>query len=119
MANIRHTWSFDGYEFPPEDCPAKGSSGDFNLEEKLVEHDPINADVTVLTSYGFRSRTRTISGTCGRVTRDTLRQKWQDGVVGTLIDAENRSIQARIIRATFETVQPDVLYRYTIEFMQR
>lgn len=117
-------WSFSGYSFPYEDSPTRGNSGDWNWEEKLIEHDPLMANVTILTSWGRKSARRTITGTCGQTTRDTLRQKHQDAEVGALVDGEGRSVQARIVRADFKTVLPVGVaaakrYDYTIEFMER
>lgn len=123
-------WSFSGYTFPVIDSPNKGRAGDWNREEKLVQHDPLVANVTILTSWGFKSRTRTITGSCGTVTRDTMLQKWTDGEVGILTDSEGRLITCRIVDAKFDTVLPkmalanecdasDGRYGYSITFMER
>ena len=121
-------WTFDGYAFPYEDSPPPGQSDDWNLEEKLIEHDPLMANVTILTSWGFKSRRRTITGQCGLTTRDTIFAKWQAKIVGILIDGESRSITARITNAKFVTLRPvasldDQIYtpryEYQIEFMAR
>jgi hypothetical protein len=124
-------WSFDGYEFPIGDAPERGKSGDWNREEKLIEQDPLMADVTLLKSWGFKSRRRKITGYCEQVTRDTLWAKWIAGTVGILIDGENRQIKCRITRADFNTINPVTeldansdpvstpLYTYSIEFVER
>lgn len=122
-------WSFSGYDFPYEDSPPPGASGDWNKEEKLVLHDPLVANVTVITSWGFKSRTRTITGTCGRITRDTMNTKWGDGEVGSLVDAEGRKVTCRITSAAFVTLRPidvdlnsvpgNARYDYTISFMEQ
>jgi hypothetical protein len=113
-------WSFDGYDFPYADAPSKGSSNDWNREEKLVEHDPLSANVTILTSWGLKSARRTITGICGINTRNTMKAKYEAKIVGPLIDGERRQVNARITRADFETLSPITLrFKYTIEFMQR
>src|SRR3990172_10748758 len=99
-------WSFDGYDIPYADSPVRGSSGDWNEEEKLIEHDPLNANLTILTSWGFKSRRRSVQGTCGQLTRDTMLTKGRNRVTATLTDGEGRSISARIIRADFTTLLP-------------
>lgn len=123
MAN---QWSFATWTFPYEDSPARGESGDWNDDEKLIEHDPLMADVTVLTSWGFRSRRRVITGSCGDDTRDAIRTLHRNRTTGTLTDAEGRAVEARIVRADFSTVLPTAAvagkrgrYRYTIEFIER
>lgn len=124
-------WTFDDFTFPWEDSPSKGNADDWNLEERLIEHEPLMANVTVLTSWGFRSRTRSITGTCSATTRDTLQAKQLAGTVGALVDSEGRSVTARIIRTKFVTLQPKIAvtdcdgnpadgrYRYTIDIMER
>ena len=112
-------WSFAGFEFPIEDSPVRGKSGEWNWEEKLVEHDPLNANVTILTSWGRRSARRTISGVCGEGIRDKMRSLQQDGTTGALIDSEDRSVQARIVRTDFNTLIPGLRYEYSLEFIQR
>lgn len=119
-------WSFAGYTFPFADSPRKGGSEDFNPDEKLIEHDPLNANITILSSWGFTSARRTIQGTCSAISRDQLKALWLNRTVGTLIDAESRSVQARITNAKFETMIPEAaisvgsgLYRYTITFRER
>lgn len=112
-------WTFATYTFPAADSPARGQSGDWNDEEKLIEHDPLNADVTILASWGFRSRTRSINGVCGPTTRDAMRTFQRNGTVGTLIDPEGRQVEARIVSAQFNTLIPTGRYRYAIEFKER
>lgn len=112
-------WSFAGYEFPIADSPARSGSGDWDLEEKLIEHDPLNANVTILTSWGMKSARRTITGTCGPATRDQMRTFHDNRTVGTLRDGENRSLQARIVSAGFTTQIPNVRYSYSLTFVER
>ena len=112
-------WSFAGYIFPIQDSPTRGNSGDWNVEEKLVEHDPLNANVTVLTTWGRKSARRIITGTCNATTRDQMRTFQAAGTVGTLEDAEERQFQARLIRADFTTLLPGERYTYTLEFLER
>lgn len=112
-------WSFDTYEFPIADSPMRGGSDDVNVEEKLVYHELLQANVTIVTSWGFSSGRRTITGVCGQATRDQMRTFHQNGTVGTLRDGEDRSITARIIVANFVTIIPGLRYRYTLEFIQR
>ncbi len=112
-------WVFSTYTLPAGDSPTRGNSGEWNDEEKLIEHDPLNADVTILTSWGFRSRTRSISGICSQATRDAMRTFHRNKTVDTLTDPEGRSVEARIVRANFHTLIPTGRYRYTIEFMER
>lgn len=124
-------WSFSDFTFPFEDSPSRGGSDDWSFEEKLIEHEPLAASVTILTSWGFRSRRRTISGTCSATTRDTLQDKQINGVVGALVDSEGRSNTARIVSARFVTFLPktgvldcegnpaDGRYRYSLEFLER
>ncbi len=112
-------WTFSTYPFPTADSPTRGQSGDWNDEEKLIEHDPLNADVTILASWGFRSRTRSISGICGQATRDAMRTFHRNRTVGTLTDPEGRTVEARIVSAGFNTLIPTGRYRYTIEFKER
>lgn len=112
-------WRFDGFFFPPADSPRKGASGDWNRTEKLVEHEPINAGVTIITSWGFTSGRRTIKGVCTQLTRDTLISKWESASEGALIDGENRSVNARIINTRFSTIIPGFRYEYEITFIQR
>jgi hypothetical protein len=77
------------------------------------------ANVTIITSWGFRSGRRTITGICNQTTRDQMRTFQQNGTVGTLRDSENRSITARLVRAEFQTIIPSRRYQYTLEFLQR
>lgn len=112
-------WAFDTYEFPIADSPVRGGGGEVNVEEKLVEHDLLQADVTIITSWGFHSPRRTISGTCGQTTRDQMRTFHQNGTVGTLRDSENRSTTMRIVVAEFQTLIPGLRYRYKLEFVAR
>lgn len=126
MTHVAHQWSFGSYHFPFEDSPARGSSGDWDDEEKLIEHDPLVASVTILTSWGFRSRRRTLSGTCGDLTRDQIRTDQRAGLVADLHDVEGRTVSARIISAKFTTVIPTGSapgrrgrYTYNITFMAR
>lgn len=112
-------WAFDTYEFPIIDSPERGGGGEWNLEEKLVEQDPLNANVTILTSWGQRSARRVITGTCGPATRNQMRSFHANTTTGTLRDSENRSRTARIVRADFDTIIPNVRYKYTIEFVER
>ncbi len=116
MAN---QWSFATLTFPVADSPTRGGSGDWNREEKLVEQDPLSANVTILTSWGFKSARRVVSGTCGQTTRDSLRTLHTNGTVGTLTDSEGRQVTCRIVRADFGTILPSDRYDYTIEFMAR
>lgn len=113
------SWSFSTYTFPIEDSPTRGGGGEWNEDEKLVEHEPLNADVTILTSWGFKSRRRTITGTCGPTTRDQMRTFWRNRTEGDLLDSENRTVTARIIRAEFTSLIPNVRYTYSIEFLER
>lgn len=126
MTHVAHQWSFGSYHFPFEDSPVSGSSGDWDDEEKLIEHDPLVASITILTSWGFRSRRRTITGTCGEITRDQMRTDQRASLVADLHDVEGRTISARIISAKFTTVIPTAgvagrrgRYTYTITFMAR
>ncbi len=119
-------WTFSTYTFPRGDVPAKGGSGDWDDTEKLVEHDPLNANVTILTSWGFKSRRRTITGTCGELTRDQMRTFQRNATVAALVDSEARSVTCRIVSAKFTTMIPTAgvvgrrgRYEYTIEFMER
>ncbi len=112
-------WVFSSYTLPAGDSPSRGNSGDWNDEEKLIEHEPLNADVSILTSWGFKSRNRTISGICNMATRDQMRAFHRNAVVDTLTDPEGRSIEARIVAANFQTLIPTGRYRYTIEFKER
>ena len=116
---MAQNWVFSTYTFPAGDSPGRGQSDDWNDEEKLIEHDPLNADVTILTSWGFRSRTRTISGICNQTTRDAMRSFHRNKTVDTLTDPEGRSITARIVNTSFVTIIPTGRYRYTIEFKER
>lgn len=115
---------FDDYTFPLADSPSPGGAGEWNMEEKLVQQDPLNSNVTILTSWGFRSRTRTISGVCGRRTRDVMRDKYRNKVVADYVDAEGQAVRCRIVAQEFQTIHtaddPDAsLYKYTITFMER
>lgn len=112
-------WSFAGYIFPVEDSPSRGGSGDWNWREKLVEHDPLNANVTILTTWGRKSPRRVITGYCSQATRDKMRAFQQTATIGVLTDAEDRAVTARIIRADFTTLLPNTRFQYTIEFLQR
>jgi hypothetical protein len=125
-------WSFAGFTFPWEDSPEKRGADDWNWEEKLIEHEPLMASVTILTSWGFRSRNRTITGSCSATTRDTMQTFQLNGTVGALVDSEGRSMNARITKAKFVTQLPkdaalldcegnpaDGRYRYSIEFLER
>lgn len=112
-------WSFATYTFPIADSPTRGGGGEWNEEEKLIEHDPLNANVTILTSWGFKSRRRTISGVCGPTTRDQIRTLWRNATEGALRDSEDRSVNARIVKAHFTTVIPNQRYDYQIEFLER
>ncbi len=112
-------WTFSTYPFPTADSPARGQSGEWNDTEKLIEHEPLNADVTILASWGFKSRTRSISGICGQATRDAMRTFHRNRTVGTLTDPEGRTVEARIVGAQFNTLIPTGRYRYTIEFKER
>ena len=116
MAN---QWSFAGYTFPYADSPARGKGGEWNLEEKLIEQDPLMASVTLLTSWGQRSARRVISGTCGQTTRDTLRAAHQNATVSVLEDSEGREMTCRIVRADFDTLLPIDRYDYVVEFIVR
>lgn len=126
MSHVAHQWSFGGYHFPFADSPVRGSSGEWDDEEKLVEHDPLVANITILTTWGFRSRRRTITGTCGDLTRDQIRTDQRAATVASLHDAEGRSVSARIISAKFTTVIPTASavgrrgrYTYSITFLAR
>ncbi len=112
-------WSFDTYTFPVADSPKRGGSGDWNWEEKLVEHDPLNANVTILTTWGRKSPRRVITGTCGQATRNQMRTFHQNGTVGILADSEGRQTTCRIVRAEFGTFLPSDRYDYQIEFVER
>lgn len=112
-------WSFATLTFPVEDSPARGKSGEWNWEEKLIEQDPLMSTVTILTSWGRKSARRVISGTCGQYTRDKIRVLHGFGTVGTLEDAEGRQTQARIVRADFSTILPGTRYNYVVEFIER
>jgi len=124
-------WTFDDFTFPWEDSPGKRGADDWNYEEKLIEHEPLMASVTILTSWGFKSRSRTITGTCSATTRDTLQTKQLAGTRAALVDSEGRSVTCRIRAAKFVTLLPktavldcdgnaaDGRYSYTIEFMER
>lgn len=112
-------WSFSTHTFPIEDSPSRGGGGEWNEDEKLVEHEPLNADVTILTTWGFKSRRRTIVGVCGVTTRDQMRALWRARTEGLLVDSENRQVEARIIKAQFTTVIPNLRYEYEIEFLER
>ena len=116
---MAQNWVFSTYTFPVADSPGRGQSGDWNDEEKLIEHEPLNADVTVLTSWGFKSRDRAISGICGQATRDQMRAFHRNRTVDTLTDPEGRSVTARIVDTSFATIIPTGRYRYTITFKER
>ncbi len=126
MSHVAHQWSFGSYHFPFADSPVRGSSGEWDDEEKLIEHDPLVANVTILTSWGFRSRKRIITGTCGDLTRDQIRTDQRAALVADLHDAEGRTVSARIVSAKFTTVIPTASapgrrgrYTYNITFMAR
>lgn len=119
-------WTFSTYTFPRGDVPSKGGSDDWNDEEKLVEQDLLNCDTTILTSWGFKSRRRTITGTCGELTRDQMRTFHRNGIVAALSDSEGRSVTCRIVSAKFTTMIPTGgvagrrgRYEYQIEFIAR
>ncbi len=112
-------WSFATLTFPVADSPKRGGSGDWNWEEKLIEQDPLMANVTILTSWGRKSARRSVSGTCGQTTRDSLRTLHQNATVGTLMDSEGRQVTCRIVRADFGTILPSDRYDYVVEFVQR
>lgn len=112
-------WSFAGYTLPVEDSPVRGGGGEWNSEEKLIEQDPLMASVTILTSWGFTSSRRTITGTCGPTTRDQMRTLRLAGTVGVLQDSEERAVTCRIVRAEFVTIIPSIRYDYVIEFLER
>lgn len=119
-------WTFSTYTFPRGDVPAKAGSGEWNDEEKLVEHEPLNANVTILTSWGFKSRRRTITGTCGELTRNEMRIFHRNGTTALLVDSEGRSVNCRIVSARFSTMIPTAgtagrrgRYEYQIEFLER
>lgn len=112
-------WSFAGYEFPIEDSPVRGSGGEWNRETKDIEHDPLMADVTILTTWGVRSARRVVGGTCGQTTRDQLRALHEGLTVGDLSDSEGRVMSARLLRADFSTMLPGTRYQYTLEFIGR
>lgn len=112
-------WSFATLTFPVEDSPSRGKSGEWDWEEKLIEQDPLMANVTILTSWGRKSARRTISGTCSQNTRDTLRTLHQNGTVGTLTDSEGRQVTCRIVRHSFNVLLPSTRYDYTLEFLAR
>lgn len=116
---MAQNWVFSTYTFPTADSPGRGQSDEWNDEEKLIEHEPLNADVTILTSWGFKSRRRAISGICGQTTRDQMRTFHRNATVDTLTDPEGRSLTARIVSAEFSTIIPTGRYRYTITFMER
>ena len=111
-------WSFGAYTFPIADSPPR-PSGDWNLEEKLIEQDPLMANATILTTWGQKSARRTISGTCGQTTRDQMRTFHANGTVGTRTDAEGRQVSCRIISANFSSIIPIDRYEYNIEFIAR
>ncbi len=126
MSHVAAQWSFGSYHFPVEDSPPRGSSGEWDDEEKLIEHDPLVANITILTSWGFRSRKRTITGTCGSVTREQIRTDQRAATIADLHDVEGRTVSARIVSARFVTVIPTAgvagrlgRYTYTITFMAR
>lgn len=112
-------WSFATLTFPIADSPVRGGSGDWNFEEKLIEQDPLMANVTILTSWGRKSARRTITGTCSESFRDSIRSLHTNATVGTLTDAEGRALTARIVRADFSTMLPSDRYNYSIEFLER
>lgn len=112
-------WSFASYTFPIADSPPRGSGGEWDSEEKLVEQDPLMANVTILTSWGQKSARRTVSGTCGQTTRDQIRSFRQNATVGILQDSEGRQVTCRIVRSSFSTLLPGTRYNYQIEFMER
>jgi len=119
-------WTFSTYTFPRGDTPAKGGSDDWNDEEKLVEQDPLNANVTILTSWGFKSRRRIITGTCGELTRNEIRTFQRNATVAALVDSEARSVTCRIVSAKFSTMIPTGgivgrrgRYEYVVEFVER
>lgn len=123
---IAVNWTFSTYTFPRGDVPVRGGSDEWNDTEKLVEHDPLNANVTILTSWGFTSRHRTITGTCGDVTRDQIRTFQRNATVAALVDSEGRSVNCRIVSAKFSTMLPTAgtvgrrgRYEYQIEFEER
>jgi hypothetical protein len=125
-------WSFAGYTFPWADQPERRGSGDWNYEQKSVEHEPLMASVTIQTDWGVKSRRRTVTGTCSATTRDQMQTFQLAFTVGALVDSEGRSMNAKIVKATFRTLLPkdaslldcegaatDGRYKFTIEFMER
>lgn len=119
MATLQ--FSFGDYTFPVEDSPSRGGAGEWTLDEKLIEQDPLMASVTILTSWGFRSRRRTISGLCGEVTRDDLKLKHTNKLVGAFVDGEAVSVTCRIIKSDFITLSTSETPRfsYVVTFMER
>lgn len=113
------SWSFAGYTFPIADSPVRGGGGEWDSDEKLIEQDPLMANVTILTSWGFKSARRTITGTCGPTTRNQIRTLRTALTVGDLTDSEDRTVTCRITRAEFNTMIPNLRYDYVIEFTQR
>ena len=125
-------WSFAGYTFPWEDSPERGGADDWSYEQKIIEHEPLMANVTVTTDWGVRSRRRTIRGSCSATTRDALQAFQLNNTVGDLVDSEDRTIRAKIQKAKFVTqlVKDTALldcdgnptggrYKYSMEFLER
>jgi len=113
-------WSFDAYTFPIADSPTgRGGADEWNYEEKLVIHSPINSTVDILTSYGFKSPRRTITGRCSKATRDALRAKFLLRTVGYLVDGEGTSKLARAEKFSFKEIFPLKRYEYDITFIAR
>ena len=113
-------WSFDAYTFPIADSPTgRGGADEWNYEEKLVTHTPINSNIDVLTSFGFKSPRRTIVGRCSKATRDAIRAKFLACTVGYLVDGEGTSKLARMEKCVFKEVFPLKRYEYEICFIAR
>jgi hypothetical protein len=114
------SFSFDGYTFPWDSQPEGwGGAGEFNYVEKTVIHTPINSNIDIITSFGFKSGRRTIVGRCCQAMRDAIRAKFLARTVGYLVDSEGTSVLARIEACEFKELFPNGRYEFSITFVKR
>jgi hypothetical protein len=113
-------WSFDGYVFPWDSQPEGwGGGGEWNYDEKTVVHTPINSTIDIITSFGFKSGRRTITGRGCKAFRDAIRAKFLARTVGYLVDSELTSTLARIEKCEFKELFPNGRYEYSVTFVSR
>lgn len=110
-------WTFAGYAFPSDSLPSDG--GDWDYGEKVIEHEPLGADVTVVTSLGFKSDTRVVAGDCSRDFRDNIKSLQRNLTVGDLVDGEGRTVSARIMVSSFQGMNTNRRFKYSITFKAR